>query len=136
MRPTQIEHVGIAVKSLEESIPTFERLLGVACRGIEEVAEQKVRTAFFEIGGSRLELLESTSPEGPVGKFIARRGEGMHHIALAVEDLAGAIRELSGAGVQMVESESRGGVERSRVAFVHPRSTHGVLVEICQRDPG
>ncbi len=136
MRPTQIEHIGIAVKSLEESIPTFERLLGVACHGIEEVAEQKVRTAFFEIGGSRLELLESTSPEGPVGRFIARRGEGMHHIALAVEDLAGAIQELSGAGVQMVESEPVGGAERSRVAFIHPRSTHGVLVELCRRDPG
>jgi len=135
MPPTQIEHIGIAVKSLEESVPIFERLLGVPCYRIEEVSEQEVRTAFFEIGGAKLELLESTSPEGPVGKFVARRGEGVHHIALAVADLAATLKELNAAGVQLVDSEPRKGAEGSAMAFIHPRSTHGVLVELCQRRP-
>jgi methylmalonyl-CoA/ethylmalonyl-CoA epimerase len=133
MPPAQIEHIGIAVNSLDKSVPTFERLLGVSCYRIEEVAEQEVRTAFFQIGGAKIELLESTSGDGPVGKFIANRGEGVHHIALVVEDLVGALEELKDAGVQLVDTEPRRGAEGSTMAFVHPRSTHGVLLELCQR---
>jgi methylmalonyl-CoA/ethylmalonyl-CoA epimerase len=132
MRQAQIEHIGIAVKSLEESVPTFERLLGVPCYRIEEVADQRVRTAFFRIGGVKIELLESTSDDGPVGKFVAKKGEGVHHIAIAVEDLGAALEKLDRAGVQLVDSEPRKGAEGSAMAFVHPRSTHGVLVELCQ----
>jgi len=132
MIPTHVEHIGIAVKSLEEAIPVYERLLGARCYRIEEVHEQKVKTGFFKVGGTKIELLESTVPEGPIGKFIAKRGEGIHHIALAVPEVQEALRELEQAGVSLVDREPRRGAEGLQIGFVHPRSTHGVLLELCQ----
>jgi methylmalonyl-CoA/ethylmalonyl-CoA epimerase len=130
MKPTHIEHIGIAVKDLEHSIPLFEQLLGTPCYGIEEVRDQKVRTAFFRLGQTKIELLESTDPEGPIGKFIEKRGEGLHHIALAVDDVAGALTAAGELGLQLIDQKPREGAEHLQIGFLHPRSTHGVLLEI------
>lgn len=132
MKPTKIEHIGIAVKSLKESIPLFEKLLGTACYRVEEVPDQWVTTAFFKVGEVKIELLESTAADGPIGKFIEKKGEGVHHIALAVDDVAASLRELQGEGVQLVDSQPRAGAEGLAIAFLHPRSTNGVLTELCQ----
>jgi len=132
MKPTKIEHIGIAVKSLKDSIPLFEKLLGTACYRVEEVPDQKVTTAFFKVGEVKIELLESTAADGPIGKFIEKRGEGVHHIAFAVDDVAASLRELQGHGVELVDSQPRAGAEGLAVAFLHPGSTHGVLTELCQ----
>lgn len=131
MKPTHIEHIGIAVKNLQDAIPLYERLLGTQCYAIEEVADQKVRTAFFRVGQTKIELLEPTSPEGPIGKFIEKKGEGMHHIAFAVGDLAGALEEVRTAGIQLIDAQPRKGAEGLEIAFLHPRSTLGVLTELC-----
>jgi methylmalonyl-CoA/ethylmalonyl-CoA epimerase len=130
MKPTHIEHIGIAVKSLEQAIPLFEQLLGTPCYAVEEVKDQKVKTAFFKIGQTKIELLESTDPEGPIGKFIEKRGEGLHHLALAVDDVAGALQEASSRGIQLIDQKPRAGAERYQIAFMHPRSVHGVLLEV------
>jgi methylmalonyl-CoA/ethylmalonyl-CoA epimerase len=135
MNPKQIEHIGIAVESLQNSIPTFERLLGSPCYKIEEVAEQKVRTAFFRLGHTKIELLEPMSPESPVSRFIEKRGEGIHHIAFAVDDLGVALKDLEAAKMELVDSDARTGAEGFAIAFLHPRSTHGVLIELCERSP-
>ena len=129
--PTHIEHIGIAVKDLQASIALFREILGVPCYAVEEVADQKVRTAFFRVGQTKIELLESTSPDGPIGKFLAKRGEGLHHIALAVPDIVKALGALATAGVRLIDDEPRPGAERLRPAFLHPSSTGGVLVELC-----
>lgn len=131
MKPTHIEHIGIAVKNLQDAIPLYERLLGTPCYAIEEVADQKVRTAFFRVGQTKIELLEPTSPEGPIGKFIEKKGEGMHHIAFAVGDLAGALEEVRTAGIQLIDTQPRKGAEGLAIAFLHPKSTLGVLTELC-----
>lgn len=138
MTPSHIEHIGIAVRKLDEAIPRFRTLLGTDCYAIEEVADQGVRTAFFAVGQTKIELLESTDPEGPVGKFIAKRGEGIHHIALAVGDLDGTLRRLEGEGMKLIDRTGRPGAEGMRIAFLHPGSVHGVLTEICESraDPG
>ena len=133
MSPRQIEHIGIAVKSLAQAIPFYERLLGVACYATEEVADQKVRTAFFKVGSTKIELLESTSADGPIAKFIEKRGEGFHHIAYAVDDIEGALSELERAGVQLIDRVPRKGAEGLLIAFLHPHSTHGVLTELCSK---
>ncbi len=132
MNPSHIEHIGIAVKSLDEAIPLYERLLGVTCYAIEEVTDQKVRTAFFKLGQTKIELLESTDPEGPIGKFIVRRGEGIHHIALSVTRLDQKLEELDKMGIQLIDKTSRKGAEGVNIAFLHPKSTHGVLMELCE----
>ena len=132
MTPTHIEHIGVAVKSLEEAIPVYERLLGTRCYGIEEVQDQNVKTAFFKVGETKIELLESTAPDGPIGKFLQKRGEGVHHIALAVPGLVDALGELDAAGLSLIDRQPRQGAEGLSIAFVHPRSTHGVLLELCQ----
>ena len=132
MNPSHIEHIGIAVKSLDEAIPLYEKLLGVTCYNIEEVADQKVRTAFFRVGQTKIELLESTDPEGPIGKFIAKKGEGIHHIALAVKELDKKLGELDEMGIQLIDKTSRKGAEGLNIAFLHPKSTHGVLIELCE----
>ena len=136
MEPTHIEHIGLAVKSLEEAIPFYENVLGLKCYKIEEVADQKVRTAFFMIGQSKIELLESTDPEGPVGKFIEKRGEGMHHIAFAVSGLDDKLKEAESKGVRLIDSKARKGAEGLDIAFLHPRSTFGVLTELCEDKSG
>ena len=131
MNPTHIEHIGIAVKSIQESVPLFERLLGASCYALEEVADQKVKTAFFKIGQTKIELLEPTDPGSPIAKFIEKRGEGIHHIAFSVADLPGSLMELQEGGMQLIDPRPRGGAEGLQIAFLHPRSTNGVLVELC-----
>lgn len=131
MKPTHIEHIGIAVKSIEESIPYYENILGLKCYAIEEVKEQKVKTAFFLIGQTKIELLESTDPEGPIGKFIDKNGEGIHHIAFAMEDVAIALKKAEEKGIRLVDKIPRNGAEGLRIGFLHPKSTHGVLTEFC-----
>ena len=131
MKPTHIEHIGIAVKSLEEAIPFYENVLGLKCYAVEEVAEQKVKTAFFKVGQTKIELLESTDPEGPVGKFIEKKGEGIHHIAFAVPDVQAALDEAESKGVKLIDKAPRGGAEGLNIAFLHPKSTCSVLTELC-----
>ncbi|TSA27998.1 MAG: methylmalonyl-CoA epimerase [Bacteroidetes bacterium] len=126
-----IEHIGIAVKSLEESIPCYEKLLGAPCYAIEEVKDQRVRTAFFKAGRTKIELLEPTDPEGPVGKFLERKGEGIHHIAFATDDADKELQEAGTAGFQLIDRVSRKGAEGLNIGFLHPKSTHGVLIELC-----
>jgi methylmalonyl-CoA/ethylmalonyl-CoA epimerase len=132
MKPTHIEHIGIAVKSLEESIPYYEEVLGLECYAIEEVKEQKVKTAFFMVGQTKIELLESTDPEGPIGKFIEKKGEGIHHMAFAVEGLEQALEETEAKGIRLIDKTPRKGAEGLDIAFLHPKSTHGVLTELCE----
>lgn len=132
MNPSHIEHIGIAVKSLDVAIPLYEKLLGQKCYTIEEVTDQKVRTAFFRIGETKIELLESTDPEGPIGKFIERKGEGIHHIALAVNSLSNKLIELDKTGIQLIDKTPRKGAEGLNIAFLHPKSTNGVLMELCE----
>ena len=131
MRPTHIEHIGIAVTSLEESIPYYEKVLGLECYAIEEVADQKVRTAFFRVGETKIELLESTDPEGPIGKFIEKKGPGVHHLAFAMDDVSEALKHAAGLGVRLIDEQPRKGAEGLKIGFLHPRSTQGVLTEFC-----
>jgi methylmalonyl-CoA/ethylmalonyl-CoA epimerase len=133
MQPSHIEHIGIAVKNLQESIAFYESLLGTPCYAVEEVPDQKVRTAFFLVGQTKIELLESTSAEGPIGRFIEKRGEGIHHIAFAVDDIQSALTELEGKGIHVIDREPRRGAEGLDIAFLHPRSTNGVLTELCTK---
>ena len=132
MKPTHIEHLGIAVKSLDTAIPMWEKLLGTKCYNIEEVAEQKVRTAFLKIGQTKIELLEPTSEESTIAKFIANRGEGVHHVAYAVENIEEALAEAESKGVRLIDKTPRKGAEGLTIAFLHPKSTGGVLTELCE----
>jgi len=133
MKPQHIEHIGIAVKDLQASIKFYEEILGLACYKIEEVEDQQVKTAFFKIGDTKIELLESTSPDGPIAKHIEKRGEGIHHIAYAVDNLPAALQEAESKGIQLIDREPRKGAEGLRIAFLHPKSTHGVLTELCEK---
>jgi methylmalonyl-CoA/ethylmalonyl-CoA epimerase len=133
MKPTHIEHLGIAVKSLEESIPYYENLLGTQCYNVEEVKDQHVKTAFFLVGQTKIELLESTDPEGPIGKFIEKKGEGIHHIAFAVESANEALSEAGTMGISLIDKVARKGAEEMNIGFLHPKSTHGVLIEFCSK---
>ena len=134
MNISHIEHLGIAVKSLDEAIPYYENILGMKCYSIEEVADQKVKTAFFKVGQTKLELLEPTSDESPIAKFIEKRGECIHHLAFAVEDgVANALAEMEGKGVRLIDKAPRKGAEGLNIAFIHPKSTHGVLTEFCEK---
>lgn len=132
MKISHIEHIGIAVRSIEEAIPFYEKVLGLKCYAIEEVKDQKVKTAFFKVGQTKIELLESTDPEGPIGKFIANRGEGVHHMAYAVENLEDCLNEVEGSGVRLIDQQPRKGAEGLHIAFLHPKSTGGVLIELCE----
>lgn len=133
MRLTHIEHLGIAVKSLETAIPFYEEVLGLKCYAVEEVAEQKVKTAFFQVGQTKIELLESTDPEGPVGKFIEKKGEGIHHLAFAAEGLQESLDILAEKGITLIDKTPRKGAEGLNIAFLHPKSTFGVLTELCEK---
>ena len=132
MKITHIEHIGIAVKSLEESIAYYESVLGLKCYAVEEVKEQRVKTAFFMVGQTKIELLESTDPESPVGKFIEKKGEGVHHVAFATKDLETALVQMEEKGVALIDKKPRKGAEGLDIAFLHPKSTHGVLTELCE----
>jgi methylmalonyl-CoA/ethylmalonyl-CoA epimerase len=131
MKPSHIEHIGIAVSNLDEAVSYYEQVLGLECYAIEEVTDQKVRTAFFRVGDTKIELLESTEAEGAVGKFIERRGPGIHHIAFAVADTDQALKEAGEKGVELIDKSSRKGAEGLRIGFLHPKSTFGVLTEFC-----
>lgn len=133
---TAIDHLGIAVKSLDEAVPLYENALGLKCLGREEVASQKVRTAFFDAGGVHLELLEPTSPESPIAKFLTDRGEGIHHIAFRSDNIEGQLKQAAGAGVRLIHEKPFPGAAGKLVAFLHPKSTRGVLTEICALQPG
>jgi methylmalonyl-CoA/ethylmalonyl-CoA epimerase len=133
MKPSHIEHIGIAVTNLEKSIELYEKILGQQCNNIEEVPDQKVRTAFFKIGQTRIELLESTDPEGAIAKFIAKKGEGIHHIAFAVNNIEEKLKYAERQGIQLISSVPRKGADNMNIAFLHPKSTGGVLVEICEK---
>lgn len=133
MNISHIEHIGIAVKNLQESIEFYEKVFQLKCYKIEEVADQKVRTAFFQVGQTKIELLESTSPDGPIGKFIEKKGEGIHHLAFAVEGIQESLDFVSSNGVQLIDSKPRAGAEGLNIAFLHPKSTFGVLTEFCEK---
>ena len=134
MNISHIEHIGIAVNSLEEAIPYYEKTLGLKCYAVEEVADQKVKTAFFMVGQTKIELLESTSPDGPIGKFLEKKGQGVHHLAFAVKDVNKSLSELDEKGVRLIDKTSRKGAEGLNIGFLHPKSTMGVLTEICAKE--
>jgi methylmalonyl-CoA/ethylmalonyl-CoA epimerase len=132
MKITHIEHIGIAVKDLNEAIPFYENVLGLKCYNIEEVKDQKVKTAFFKVGQTKIELLESTDPEGPIGKFLEKKGEGVHHIAYAVDQIEDQLKDAEEKGVNLIDKAPRKGAEGLDIAFLHPKSTFGVLTEFCE----
>jgi methylmalonyl-CoA/ethylmalonyl-CoA epimerase len=128
----KIDHLGIAVTSLEEWIPYYRDVLGLEFGGTEEVAEQKVRVAFFKIGESKIELLEPTAEDSPIAKFIEKRGGGIHHISLKTDDITGALSKHSEKGLRLIDNDPRTGAHNMQIAFIHPKSTGGVLVELSQ----
>ncbi len=129
---TKINHIGIAVKSLEDSLPFYRDQLGMTFLGCEEVAEQKVKVAMLQIGESKIELLEPTADDSPVAKFLEKNGPGVHHVAYETEDVEAAIAHLQGKGARMIDVVPRSGAHGTRIAFVHPKSSNGVLTELCQ----
>ncbi len=131
MKPTHIEHIGIAVNSIEEARKYYEEVLGLECYAIEEVEDQKVKTAFFQVGQTKIELLEATSEDSPVAKYIAKRGQGIHHMAFAVEDTDQALKDAEEKGIRLIDKKSRKGAENLNIGFLHPKSTLGVLTEFC-----
>lgn len=128
----RLEHIGIAVKDLESSNELFTKLLGVAYYKIEEVASEYVKTAFFQNGEAKIELLEATAPESAIAKYIEKRGEGIHHIAFEVDDIYAEMQRLTAEGFQLLSPEPKRGADNKLVCFFHPKSTNGVLVELCQ----
>ena len=133
MIPNYIEHIGIAVKNLEESIKYYQDVLGLECYSIEEVKDQKVRTAFFKVGETKLELLEATADDSPVAKFIDKKGEGVHHIAFSVNNVNAKLLEVENKGIKLIDKTSRKGAENLNIGFLHPKSTGGVLTEFCEK---
>ncbi len=132
MELTHIEHIGIAVRDINKAINYYEKILGVRCYAIEKVEDQKVKTAFFKVGQTKIELLESTDSDGPVGKFIEKKGEGIHHLAFAVNNIEQALKEVEDKGVRLIDRKPRDGAEGLNIAFLHPKSTFGVLTEFCE----
>ena len=128
----KIDHIGVAVKNIEDSLHIFKDILGMEYSGEEVVNEQDVKVAFFPVGESEIELLESTSPEGTIAKYIEKKGEGIHHIAFEVEDLDAILEDLQKKGVRLIDREPRYGAGGARIAFLHPKSTNGILVELCE----
>ena len=133
MKITRLDHIGIAVKSIAESLKVYEAM-GLKSVGVEEVAEQKVRVAFIPVGETEIELLESTAADGPVAKYIEKNGEGIQHIALRVDNLEAALAEMKAKGVRLIDEKPRYGAGGAKIAFVHPRSTGGVLLELSERE--
>ena len=134
MKACKINHLGVAVKSLEEAIPLYRDTLGMTFQGIEEVEEQKVRVAFLQIGESKIELLEPTSTDSPIAKFLEKNGSGIHHIAYEVDDITETLAGLEQKGVRLIDRIPRQGAHGAKIAFIHPKSTGGILTEICEID--
>ncbi len=134
MKVLKIDHLGIAVHSIEEAKKLFQDTLGLKFEGSETVAEQKVTTAFFPVGDSEVELLESTAPDGPIAKYLEKRGEGIQHIAFRVENIEEALAELKEKGIRLIDEKPRMGAGGAKIAFLHPKSTHGVLIELSERE--
>jgi methylmalonyl-CoA/ethylmalonyl-CoA epimerase len=134
MNISHIEHIGIAVDNLDEAIGYYENMLGLKCYAVEEVKDQKVKTAFFQVGDTKIELLESTDPEGPIGKFIEKKGPGVHHLAFAVDNVNDALTTVENRGVRLIDKEKRKGAEGLNIGFLHPKSTLGVLTEFCGKE--
>jgi methylmalonyl-CoA/ethylmalonyl-CoA epimerase len=132
MKPTHIEHIGIAVSNLESAISFYEKFLGQPCYNIETIPDQKVRTAFFKVGETKIELLESTDPESPIERFIEKKGEGIHHIAFSIERLEEKLEQADSMGIKLIDTKPRKGAEGLDIAFLHPKSTFGVLIELCE----
>ena len=128
----KIEHLGIAVKELQNSIPIFEQLLNTPCYKTEEVASEGVNTAFFQVADSKIELLEATKEDSPIAKYISKKGEGIHHIAFEVENIEAEMKRLSALGFEILNAEPKKGADNKLVCFLHPKTTNGVLVELCQ----
>lgn len=131
----KIDHIGIAVKDLAAAIKFYEEMLGLKATGTEVVEEQKVRVAFLPTGDSEVELLESTSPDGPIAKFIEKNGEGIQHIAFRVDNLEERLAELKNKGIRLIDEKPRYGAGGARIAFLHPKATYGTLIELCERNP-
>lgn len=130
----KVEHIGLAVKNFETAIPLFEQLLSSPCYKTETVASEKVNTAFFRVGETKIELLESTDPDGVITRFIDKKGEGMHHIAFEVADIEAEMNRLMGLGFQLLNETPKKGADNKLVCFLHPKGTNGVLVELCQEN--
>jgi methylmalonyl-CoA/ethylmalonyl-CoA epimerase len=130
---TKVDHIGIAVSNLEETLKLYTEILGLELSGVEVVEDQKVKVAFLPIGDTEIELLESTQPDGPIAKFIEKKGEGIQHIAFRVEDIHAALEDMRQKGVRLIDEQPRYGAGGAQIAFLHPKSTHGVLVELCER---
>lgn len=128
----KVEHIGLAVKNFKESIPLFEQILSTKCYKTESVASEKVNTAFFQVGETKIELLESTDPDGVIAKFIDKKGEGMHHIAFEVADIEAEMKRLADLGFQLLNPTPKKGADNKLVCFLHPKGTNGVLIELCQ----
>ena len=133
MKVLKVDHIGIAVENLEETLALYTGMLGLELHGTETVEEQKVKTAFLPIGDTEVELLASTDPEGPIGKFIAAKGHGVQHVAFRVANIEEALAELKAKGVRLIDEKPRYGAGGARIAFLHPKATNGVLVELCER---
>jgi len=131
MELTHIEHIGIAVKNLDESIKFYENAFGLKCYSVEEVKDQKVKTAFFQLGETKIELLESTETDGPISKFIEKNGEGIHHIAFKTKDISSSLKELEENNIRLIDEHPRKGAEGLNIAFLHPKAANGVLIELC-----
>ena len=133
MKILKIDHIGIAVTHLDESKKFWTDVLGLEFSGSETVEEQKVTTAFFPVGESEVELLESTASDGPIARYLIKKGEGIHHIAFRVENIQAALEELKAKGIKLIDEKPRKGADGAKIAFVHPESTNGILVELCER---
>ena len=131
MELSHIEHIGIAVKNLDESIKFYEKVFGLKCYAVEEVKDQKVKTAFFKIGETKIELLESIEPDGPISRFIEKKGEGIHHIAFKTKDINSSLKELEEKNIRLIDEHPRKGAEGLNIAFLHPKAVNGVLIELC-----
>ncbi len=133
MKPAAVDHIGIAVHSIDEALNFWQKSLGIQCTRVEEVAEQKVKTAFLPVGDTEIELLQATSDDSPVAKFIEKKGEGIHHLALRVDDLDAALAELKEQGMRLIDETPRYGAGGARIAFIHPKATGGILLELSER---
>jgi methylmalonyl-CoA/ethylmalonyl-CoA epimerase len=129
----KVDHIGIAVSNLEESIKFYEEVLGLKLHGTETVEEQKVKVAFLPVGDTEVELLEATAPDSPIAKFIEAKGQGVQHIAFKVDDIEAALEEMRAKGVRLIDEKPRYGAGGAKIAFLHPKSTNGVLIELCER---